>query len=115
MVEVLGTPVSGREGLGTLTQKSTFPKAFCAEMRDLTDKVIQNNQNTITKIENRIYSNKMAAETQISNSRHKHFPPKMGKPTFQKDLKKKLAHNWRSKVQCTAETIFFKSYSVAFL
>ena len=60
-----------------------------------TDKVIQNNQNTAKKIENRIYNYKMAAKKPISILRHKisdqkrenHFP----KGVFPWNL----AYNWR--------------------
>ena len=46
MVKAFCTPVSGQGGsLWTLTQKSTFPNEFGAEMW-ATDKVIQKNQNT---------------------------------------------------------------------
>ena len=60
-----------------------------------TDKVIQKNQNTAKKIENRIYNYRMAAKKPISISRHEiadqkwenHFP----KGIFPWNL----AHNWR--------------------
>ena len=55
---------------GTLTLKSTFPSEFCTEMC-VADEVIQKNQNTAKKGENWVYSFKMVAKTQISNSQHK--------------------------------------------
>ena len=115
MVKAFWTPVSGQGGsLWTLTQKSTFPNEFGGEMR-ATDKVIQKNQNTAKKIENRIYNYKMAAKKPISISRHKisdqkwenHFPMEF------------FLEIWLIIEDCkynyTAEIKFGKSYSVALL
>ena len=82
VVKAFCTPVGGQGGsLWTLTQKSTFPNEFGCEMR-ATDRVIQKNQNTAKKIENRIYNYKMVAKKTILISQHKisdqkwenHFP-----------------------------------------
>ena len=51
-----------------------------------TDKVIQKNQNTEKKIENRIYNYKMAAKKTISISRHKISDQKMGKSLSRKNF-----------------------------
>ena len=58
---VLPLVVKGGGSIWALTQKSTFPNELGGEMRG-TDKVIQKNQNTRKKIENRIYNYKMAAK-----------------------------------------------------
>ena len=89
MVKVLGTPVSGHGGsLGTLTQKSTFPNEFCAEMH-YTDKIVQKNQKYSKKVEHRIYGYKMGVKTLISNSQsrgpkifHKKWEPVFPKEFF---------------------------------
>ena len=95
MVKVFCTPVSGQGGsLWTLTQKSTFPNEFGGEMQ-AADKVIQKNQNTAKKIENRIYNYKMAAKKTISISRHKISDQKWENHFPEGIFPWNLAHNWR--------------------
>ena len=81
MVKVLWTPVSGPGGSkGTLTQKSTFPNEFCAEMRT-TDKVIHKNQNKQKKKKSKIgFTVTKKAKT------HKISPTKTEKTIFPKEF-----------------------------
>ena len=115
VVKAFCTPVSGQGGsLWTLTQKSTFPNEFGGEMR-ATDKVIQKNQNTTKKIENRVYNYKMVAKKTISISRHK-ISDQNGKITFPKEF---FLEIWLVTEDCkynyTAEIKLGKSYSVALI
>ena len=90
MVKAFCTPVSGQGGSQwTLTQKSFFPNVFGNEML-ATDKVIQKNQNTAKKIENRIYNYKMAAKKTISISRHKISDQKWEKPLSRRNFSLKF-------------------------
>ena len=81
MVKVLWAPVSGQgESIGTLTQKSTFPNEFRAEMRT-TNKVIQKNQNKAKnrKSDKRLQNGGQQPKFKLATL---NFPPKMVKKTL---------------------------------
>ena len=60
-----------------------------------TDNLIQKNQNTAKKIENRIYNYKMAAKKPISISQHKISDQKWENHFPEGIFPWNLAHNWR--------------------
>ena len=80
-----------------------------------TDKIIQKNQNTAKKIENRIYNYKWRPKKQFL-SRDKKFSTKKGKTTFPKEF---FLEIWLIIEDCkynyTAEIKFGKNYSVGLL